>query len=96
VSHKHQDGGPVCTARTKRDCDDRYANWQAAQQVLLAARVVAQGPVALRRFRGEDGVFAQLVNVLAGDRSTIDGEAPFTRRLRAALAEYQSQVATEQ
>lgn len=88
-SHVHLEGGLTCAYPTKRECDDAYADWQADQQVLLAARIVAGGRG--ERFRKDSTAFGQLVQVLDGRRETItngdgvEASAPFTRRLLAAL-----------
>lgn len=89
MSHTHWDGGPACRFKTKRECEENFANWQADQQVALAAKV-AQRPEAVRAYRKAKDVFGQLVLVMLGEQSTIDGEAPFTRRVRAALDRYRA------
>jgi hypothetical protein len=96
VSHTHWEGGPVCRFRTKRECEDAYADWQADQQVLLAARVVDMGRAGFHKKSSD--VFGQLVLVLAGQKETItnsegvESSAPFTRRVLAALRRYRSQT----
>ena len=99
AGHTHWEGGPVCKFATKKACDDNYANWQAAQQVTLAHRVVREGRA--RMFRGDKSVFAQLIRVITGDQQTItagDGEesqAAFTRRVLAMLERYREEHPAE-
>lgn len=70
-------------------CDDRYADWQAMQQVIAAYNVVVSN--RWKAYRKEKSAFAQLVLWLAGDRTDImndDGnpsQAPWVIRLRAAI-----------
>jgi hypothetical protein len=96
VSHVHREGGPTCDLPTRKACDERYADWQAAQQVRLAALIVARGDA--KNFRKDSSVFGQLVQVMGGLRETItnqDGlpsEAPFTRRVMRMLEVYHSQA----
>jgi hypothetical protein len=59
---------------------------ELAQQIVLAGRA--------GQFRRDKTVFGQVVQVLAGQRADISGIAPFTNRLRAALAGYQSEMPT--
>lgn len=95
MAHSHWEGGPVCRFPTKKACEDNYANWQAAQQVVLAHRVVREGRAAA--FRRDKSVFGQLVMVIAGDKETItagDGEESqnaFTRRVLAMLDRYRAE-----
>ena len=102
MSHKHYPkdlpgyaAAPTCSFRTKAECDDYFADYQAAQQVALAALVVEQGRAQM--FRRDNTVFGQLVQVLAGDKDTItagDGEesrASFTKRVLAMLVRYQQE-----
>lgn len=89
MPHTHWDGGPTCSHRTKKACDEAYADWQATQQVLLAVKVVRAGHV--RGFKGDKSVTAQLVRYIAGEQADIlndDGnphEGPWVVRLRAAI-----------
>lgn len=87
--HPAYERAPWCPFRTLKGCDEAYANWQAEQQVALADRIVAEGGAP--RYAKAAGVFGQLVQLRAGTRQVIlsqDGnpsEAPFTRRLLAAV-----------
>ena len=95
MSHTHWEGGPTCSFSTKKACDDNFANWQAAQQVALAQRVVREGRAG--HFRKGNDVFSQLVQVINGDKQTItagDGEESqnaFTRRILAMLERYREE-----
>lgn len=94
VGHTHIEGGPACSFRTKKDCEENYADWQAFQQVLLAYRIALSG--ATKPYRKDKGVMAQLVQYIAGERDEIvneDGnpsQQPFVRRLRAAIARFKA------
>ena len=83
MPHQHwaDGGGPVCRFKTKRECDEAYADWQADQQVLLAEWVVSTTSADAKRGSTE---FDRLVAAVRSG-GTIDGEASFTRRLAAAL-----------
>jgi hypothetical protein len=87
--------GPVCKFRTKKECDEAYVNWQAHEQVRLAASVVAQG--GAKAHSKSKAVFSQVVQMLAGERVTIQNDdgtpsgAPFTRRLLTAVDEYRKE-----
>lgn len=87
---------PYCDLSTKKACEERFADWQAMQQVILAHNVVARAQGAPVR-RDGNSVFDQLVLVIAGQRATItngDGvqsEAAFTRRILAALERYRAE-----
>lgn len=91
-SHHHVEGISCTGSLTTKQCDEAYTDWQAAQSVELAARVVREGRAGA--FRGEASVFAQTVLVLAGLRETVtngDGvetEAPFARRVLAMIERY--------
>lgn len=95
-NHSHWEGGPPCDLPTKKACDDRHADWQAAQQVALAARIAREGRA--QAFRKDRGVFAQLVLVMAGEQPTIlngdgnESENPFTRRLLAMVERYRAET----
>lgn len=94
MAHSHWEGGPPCDLSTKKACEDRYADWQAMQQVLLAYNAVIGGRGA--DYKKESSQFAQLVQWLAGDREDImneDGnpsQAPWVVRLRAAVERVRS------
>lgn len=93
----HKKAHAVCpwAAATWGACDkaadSAYADWQAMQQVLLAWRVATAGEAAVKRYRKDDGQFAQLVRVVAGEAEDImndDGNparTPWVQRLRAAI-----------
>lgn len=87
--HTHWEGGPVCDLPTKKACDDRKADWDAMQQVILAYNVVVRGDSA--RYRREKSVLGQLVRYITGEQEDImndDGnpsQAPGVLRLRAAI-----------
>lgn len=91
MSHSH---GPeslraVCKFRTKRECEDNFADWQAMQMVLLAYNIVMQGRA--KRYKKDKGQFAQLVRLIAGEQDDIltdEGNpnmSPWVNRLRAAI-----------
>ena len=91
------EGGPgpqPCKFKTLKECGENYANWQAANHVRLAQRVVNEGRAGDYR-KGKE-VFAQTVRVLAGEQATIvagDGEESrnsFTKRIIAAIEALQS------
>lgn len=94
MAHSHIPGA-VCDIPTKKECDAAYADWQAAQQVALAARVVRAGRAG--EYRRDVSVFGQLVQCLAGTKETItagDGEESrqaFTKRVLAMLDRYRSE-----
>jgi hypothetical protein len=69
-----------------KQCNDVFADWQADQTVNLAARVAKSD--SLRMYSRDASIFGQIVNVLAGRREAIEGNAAFTVRLRAALARH--------
>ena len=89
MGHTHQPGGPDSEMRTKKLCDDRYTDWQAMQQVLLAYKLALSGQA--KRFRKSKTVFDQLVCYIAGEQEEIvndDGNPnmnPWVIRLRAAI-----------
>jgi hypothetical protein len=89
MEHTHGLRDIVCDLSTKKACEDRYSDWQAMQQVLLAYRVALRGDAP--RYRKESSVFAQLVGYIAGDRESLDNKdgtasaAPFTKRILAAI-----------
>lgn len=93
MSHVHREGGPTCDLSTKKACEDRYADWQAMQQVLLAYSVVMRSVPAHKSYyrKGKDQ-FSQLVRYIAGDidvMTNADGNpsvAPWTQRLLRAIA----------
>ena len=93
-NHIHRDGGDTCKLPTKKACDDAYADWQAMQQVRLAAYVIAQNRSG--DYRKDKSVFGQLVQLMAGDRESLDNKdgtaasAPFTRRILSALNKYKN------
>ena len=95
-SHTHQDGGPVCRFGTIKECDERFAEAQADSQVALAQHIVDKGRA--KAFKSNGTVFDQLVLIVAGalsDFTTANGvpsDAPFTKRLRAALARHANPV----
>ena len=93
MAHKHN--GRLCRARTMRECDEIYAEWQASAQVALAAKVVAgEHGFDVKFHRKSNTMFDQLVLVLAGERDDFDGATPFANRVRAALIRYkQAQIA---
>lgn len=82
--------GPLCRFKTKRECDQAYADWQAERWVYLAKSIVKKGHTGA--FAKDDTVFGQLVRVVAGDKETItndrgvESDSPFARRVLAALA----------
>ena len=84
MSHTHIEGGPVCKYKTKKECEAVYADWQANSQVDLADLIVRRGNAD--RYRRDNTVFGQLVQVRAGMREDIDGKASFTERIRQAVA----------
>ena len=79
---------------TKKACDEEYANWQAFQQVYLAYKIVLLGDT--KRFKGDKGQLAQLVRVIAGEQDDVmndegnRSEAPWVKRLRAALERFKA------
>lgn len=89
MPHSHREGGRTCDLSTKKACEERYADWQAMQQVVLAYKVVVQG--AAKRYRKDGGQLGQLVQLINGDREFIvnaDGnpsEGPWVKRLLAAV-----------
>lgn len=92
AQHTHRPEGPVCDLPTKKACDDRYADWQAMQQVQLAYRLATGDRVAaFSGRRGDKTIIGQLVRVLIGEQETLlnaDGnpsEAPWSKRLLAAI-----------
>lgn len=91
MSHKHgtADTAPVCRFRTKKECDENYADWQAMDQVKLAARVAAD-PARVKAYKRQKDVFSQTVMVLAGERDAVEGDAPFTKRIQRALETYRA------
>jgi hypothetical protein len=96
--HKH-DGEDCLSGLTGKECSDRYADFQAAQQVALAHHVVREGRD--KGFRKGKDVFSQLVQVILGERETItagDGEASqaaFTRRIVAMIERYREEHPAE-
>lgn len=92
MSHTHREGGPVCDLPTKKACDERLNEAYADAQVKLAARVVGFGPERLRYYRLDRTSFGQLVHILSGSQAELEGSAPWTNRLRRALARYRAQV----
>jgi len=93
------EGRPVLVHDTKltaKVCNDQYADWQAAQHVALAHRVVREGRAGM--YRHDKDVFGQLVQVINGDKATItagDGEESqnaFTRRVLAMLERYRDEA----
>ena len=92
----HKKAHPVCEygASTWGECDkavaSAYVDWQATQQVILAARIVRQGRAGA--FFKENGEFGQLVQILAGkregftDKKGNPSSATFVLRLQAAIA----------
>jgi hypothetical protein len=99
MAHKHWKGehpvygeAPTCHFGTKKDCDNAFADWQAAQQVRLAARIVEEGRA--QTYRRDETVFGQLVQCVAGTRQTITNDegnpsqTPFTKRIVAMLETY--------
>lgn len=89
MSHKHGTAStaPICRFTTKKACDENYAAWQAMDQVKLAAKVAAD-PKRVAMYKRQKDVFSQTVLVLAGERDEIEGDAPFTQRIRAAVEAY--------
>jgi hypothetical protein len=87
----------VCHFPTKAACDEAYAKAQAKAQVLLALRILASDrrEKTLINLRKETSAFAQLVLFLAGERATIDGKAPFTRRLLDTAARMRADTEDE-
>lgn len=89
ANHSHYEGGPPCDLSTKKACDERFADWQAMQQVLLAYLIVSEGRA--KQYKKDDTQFGQLVQYIAGERESItnaDGnasEAPWVKRLMAAI-----------
>jgi hypothetical protein len=92
--HTHWEGGPVCDLPTKKACDERKADWDAMQQVILAYNVVVRGDA--RRYRKEKSVIGQLVRYISGDQEDImndDGnasQAPWVLRLRSAIERFKA------
>lgn len=99
MSHSHRPN-TVCSAKSKKACDEKHANWQADQQVILALKVVAQGRSA--SYKKDDTVFGQLVRVLAGEKPGItngegnEASAPFTKRLLASVERYNAGALSRQ
>lgn len=93
-SHTHREGGKPCPL-TRKACDERYAEWQADQQVWLAHRIVQKGDGP--RFRKDTTVFGQLVQVMAGERQTItnadgvEAQSAFTQRVLRALDRWRAE-----
>lgn len=69
MSHTHYAGGQPCDLPTKKACEDRYADWQAMQHVILAYNIVKQGKA--KRYRKQKGQLAQLVLYIAGEQDAI-------------------------
>lgn len=91
--HTHGEHDLVCDLPSKKACDDRFADWQAMQQVILAARIARGDRVAMfSGRRGDKSIIGQLVRVMLDEQADImneDGnpsEAPWAKRLRAAMA----------
>ena len=89
MPHSHWAGGRVCDLPTKKACEDRKADWDAMQQVILAHGIAVRG--ATKPYRKGDTVFNQLVRYIAGEQDDIttkDGNpnvTPWVLRLRAAI-----------
>ena len=87
--HTHREGGPVCDLPTKKACDERFQDWQAMQQVILAYNIAARGET--KPYRKDKSLFGQLIRYIAGEQGDImndDGnssQAPFTIRVRGAI-----------
>lgn len=64
--HGPEEGSRPCDLHTKKACEDRYADWQAMQQVLLAYSIALRG----NRLK-EDNVLSQLVDVIGGHKEYI-------------------------
>lgn len=87
--HTHWEGGPTCDLPTKKACEERKADWDAMQQVILAYNIAARGET--KPYRKGDTLFNQLVRYIAGEQDDIvngDGNpnmGPFAVRLRRAI-----------
>jgi len=91
----HKTAHPDCKwqAGTWSECDaasaNHYADWQAMQQVILAYNVVVGGRAG--SYKKEQSLFAQLVQLIAGDRESLDNKdgtpsgSAFTQRVLAAI-----------
>lgn len=92
MGHKHQDGGPTCDLPTKKACDDRYADWQAMQQVILAYNIAGSGDT--RAYRKEKSVLARLVLYISGESHDILNDegnpnlSPWVVRIRRAIERF--------
>lgn len=89
-THVHREGGPACDLPTKKACEDRKAEWDAMQQVILAYNIVMRGDT--KPYRKDKTAFAQLVKYIAGEQDEMMNDegnpsrAPWVMRLRAAIA----------
>ena len=89
----HKKAHLICAYANWAECDKAaalaYLDWQATQQVILAARVVRDGRAGA--FLKEHGEFGQLVQILAGkregftDKKGNPSSATFVLRLQAAI-----------
>ena len=89
--HSTCPNGAANWADCDRVGDDRYQDWQAMQQVLLAFLVLRSGDAAKIKRMKRDGQFGALLRYLSEDAPDImndegnPSEAPWAKRLRAAV-----------
>ena len=82
---------PLCDLPTIKACDDRKADWDAMQMVILAYNVASRGD----RIK-EDNVLAQLIDVIGGHKEVImtkEGNpsvTPWVKRLYAAMERFKA------
>lgn len=89
----HKKAHPACASRTWGDCDkvsaNRYADWQAMQQVILAYRLVVAGKMPA--FMKDDSLMGQLVRLIGGKQAAIQNDdgtesrGAWTKRILAAV-----------
>lgn len=84
--------GAANWADCDRVADDRYQDWQAMQQVLLAFMILRSGEEAKIKRMKRDGQFGALLRYMAEDAPDILNDegnpaaTPWANRLRAACA----------
>lgn len=90
-AHSTCPNGAANWADCDKIADDRYADWQAMQTVLLAWKVLRSGETAkIKRMKAE-GQFGALMRYMLGEAEDImndegnPNESPIANRLRAAV-----------
>lgn len=89
--HANCEYGASTWAECDRARDDEFGDWQAMQQVILAYNLVVAAGGVPRWARGEHGQFAQLIQLIGGEReylTNIEGNpavSPWSQRLMAAV-----------